>query len=225
MLMNENINMISCMNESCYVIRGDKGDVLIDTGREEYRDHIETWLMSYDIRLIILTHGHCSQIQNAGYFSRLYNAPVMISPYDMRIARDNGARPFYITNPLGHILKKQNDRIKHMHMNHFEPRIYAEEGMDLSPYGIDGVIIGLEGHTKGSIGILCRSCAGYDLYCGDAIMNVYSLPMFPMTAESPAKAKESIERIITLSPDRIMPGHGMPICCGDKAYRAFIDRF
>ena len=96
--------------------------------------------------------------------------------------------------------------------------------MDLNPYGINGVIMNLEGHTKGSIGIFCKSSVGYDLYAGDAIVNT-PLPMFPPTCESPAKAKEAMERIITISPDRILCGHGDPIICGHKPYKLFIDRF
>ena len=224
MLMLENINMIDCGMTNCYVIRGRKGDILVDTGREEYRDHIETWLLNYNITLIILTHGHADHVQNAAYFSKLYNAPIMISPYDMRLARDNGCRPYYITNPLGRIMKKQLEMNMHIRMNRFDPAIFAEEGMDLEPYGIDGVIINLEGHTKGSVGILCKSSVGYDLYAGDAIMNT-PLPMFPIISESPSKAKGSIERIITLASDRILCGHGNPIICGHKSYKLFIDRF
>lgn len=224
MLMLENINMIECGMTNCYVIRGSKGDVLVDTGREEYRDHIETWLLNYNITLIILTHGHAECVQNAAYFSKLYNAPIMISPYDMSIARNNGARPYYITNPLGLLMKRQLEMNAHIRMNRFEPAIFAEEGMDLNPYGINGVIINLEGHTKGSIGIFCKSSVGYDLYAGDAIVNT-PLPMFPPTCESPAKAKEAMERIITISPDRILCGHGDPIICGHKPYKLFIDRF
>ncbi|MBQ5332435.1 MAG: MBL fold metallo-hydrolase [Oscillospiraceae bacterium] len=224
MLMLENINMISCGMTNCFVIRGKKGDVLIDTGREEYRDHIETWLLNYNISLIILTHGHADHIQNADYFSKLYNSPIMISPYDMRLARDNTCRPYYITNPIGRIMKKQTEMNLHIRTNRFDPAIYAEEGMDLTPYGIDGVIINLEGHTKGSVGILCKSTVGYDLYAGDAIMNI-PVPMLPMISESPKMARETMERIITLAPDRILCGHGDPIICGHKAYKLFIDRF
>ncbi|MGN1089665.1 MAG: MBL fold metallo-hydrolase, partial [Huintestinicola sp.] len=202
---------------------GEKGDVLIDTGREEYRDNIETWLLNYNIKLIILTHGHAESIQNAGYFSELYGAPIMISPYDMRIARDNSAREHYITNPLGYLYKGRTEMTRHMHMNRFDPKIYAEEGMDLSGYGIDGVIVDLQGHTKGSIGVLCRSAVGFDLYAGDAVSNVL-FPMFPMTAESPARAREALERIVTIAPDRILCGQGKPICFGDKGHKFFIDR-
>lgn len=224
MIMYDNLNMISCGSVNCYVIRGEKGDILIDTGREEFRDHIETWLLNYDIRLIILTHGHADHVQNAGYFSELYGAPVMISRYDMSLARDNSRRPYYITSTLGHLLKRENEKLMHTRMNPFTPQIFAEEGLDLHPYGIDGVIVELEGHTKGSVGVLCKSSVGFDLYAGDALMNIPS-PSFPMIAESPKRAKASIGRIITLSPDRIMTGHGMPIICSGKAYKRFIDRF
>ena len=222
--MYENINMISCGMVNCYIVRGEKGDILIDTGLETYRDHIETWLLNYNVKLIILTHGHAENIQNAGYFSELYGAPIMISPYDMRIARDNSARKSYITNPLGRLMRGRDEMLSHMHMNRFEPKIYAEEGMDLREYGIDGVIVSLEGHTRGSLGVFCKSSVGFDLYAGDALVNM-PVPMFPMTAESPYGARCSIERIITLSPDRIMCTRGKPICCGDRSYKMFIDRF
>lgn len=224
MIMFQNLNMIECSFTNCYVIRGSKGDILVDTGRESDRDYIETWLMNYNITLIILTHGHGDHVQNAAYFSRLFNAPVMISPYDMRLARDNNSRPCFVTTPLGKILKKQNEKLMDMPIERFEPKIYAEEGMDLSHYGIDGVIISLEGHTKGSIGILCKSSVGYDLYCGDALMSK-GFPMMPMTCESPKRAKVALERIVTLSPDRILTGHGEPVCKGSKAYRMLIERF
>ena len=126
MLMLENINMIDCGMTNCYVIRGRKGDILVDTGREEYRDHIETWLLNYNITLIVLTHGHSDHVQNAAYFSKLYNAPIMISPYDMRLARDNNCRPYYITNPIGRLFKNQTEMNMHIRMNRFDPAIYAE---------------------------------------------------------------------------------------------------
>ena len=40
MIMYENLNMIECGGVSCYIVKGKNGDVLIDTGREQYRDHI-----------------------------------------------------------------------------------------------------------------------------------------------------------------------------------------
>lgn len=224
MIAYKGLNMITCGTVNCCVIRGSEGDALIDTGAEGCRGKIGLWLSGFNIKLIILTHGHSDHTGNARYFSELYNAPVMISPYDMRLARDNTARPYYITNPVGHIMKNQTEKNLHMRTERFDPKIFAEEGMDLKPYGIDGTVISLEGHTKGSIGILCRGPSGTDLYAGDAVMNA-PVPMFPMIAESPLKAREAMERIVTLSPDRIIPGHGSPICRGGRAYQTFAGRF
>lgn len=223
MIMYENIHMITCEQTNCYIIRGKNGDVLIDTGLEAYRNYIETWLLNYNVKLIILTHGHADHVQNADYFSKLYNAPIMISPYDMSLARDNSCRGHYITNPLGYLMKKKLEADLHIHMNRFEPKIFAEEGMDLSEYGIDGVIVKLEGHTKGSIGVLCKSSVGYDLYAGDALMNT-PFPMLPIICESPKRAKESIGRIVTLAPDRILAGHGEPICRGQKTHKLLMSK-
>ena len=68
MIMYENLNMIECGGVSCYIVKGKNGDVLIDTGREQYRDQIETWLMNYNVKLIILTHGPCLSGAECGVF-------------------------------------------------------------------------------------------------------------------------------------------------------------
>lgn len=222
MIMYENLNMISCGNVNCYVIRGKRGDVLIDTGFEKYRDYIETWLLNYKIKLIILTHGHVDHIQNAEYFSRLCSAPVMMSSGDIPLSRDNSCRHKYITTLSGYLLEAA--KTKNISADPFDVTYPVTGEMSLSEYGIDGRIISLEGHTRGSLGVLCKSSVGYDLYAGDAVFNS-PFPMFPMTAESPRRARESIEKIIGLAPDRILPGHGKPIVCGTRAYQMFIGRF
>lgn len=226
MVLWKNLSMISCGMTNCWIIRGSRGDILIDTGLEEYRSRIELWLQSYgyNVSLIILTHGHADHIQNAAYFSRKYGAPIMISPYDMRLARDNASRHYYITSLSGWVMRNRCKRNMRLVCDRFEPDIFAEDGMDLSPYGIEGTVVSLEGHTKGSIGVLHNSSYGRDLYVGDAVC-CCPIPSYPMICESPAAARRSIERIITIAPDRILSGHGGPVCCGDKKYELFAGRF
>ena len=227
MVMHKGLNMITCGLDNCYVIRGSKGDVLIDTGAEERRREIEAWLGGFDVRLIILTHGHNDHIGNAAYFSELYHAPIMISPYDLRLARDNCCRE-YFTMPhwgmtsLGRIIRRENELCMHRQATWFDPKIFAVDGMSLAPYGIDGQIIDLEGHTKGSVGVLCRGEFGLDIYAGDAVMNVLS-PSLPMTAESPRRARLTLRSISRLLPERILCGHGEPICRGSKGYGKLLD--
>ncbi|MDE7293808.1 MAG: MBL fold metallo-hydrolase [Oscillospiraceae bacterium] len=224
MIMYKGLNMITCGMENCYIIRGEKGDVLIDTGSEKHRKEIGRWLQEFDPRLIILTHGHNDHIENAAYFADIYGIPIMISPYDLRLARDNKCREYYNLTPLGHILRRENKRCMERKVPQIDPKIFAIPDMDLSPYGIRGRIVNLEGHTKGSVGILCEGEMGVDLYAGDAVMNIFS-PSLPMIAESPKKAITTAAYIAKLSPERILCGHGKPICKGQNEYSRFMNKF
>lgn len=210
MVIHKGLNMMTCGGNNCYVVRGSKGDILIDTGAAADRFEIEAWLRGFDIRLIILTHGHNDHIGNAAYFSKLFGAPVMIDPYDMRLARDNLCREYFTLTLSGRLSGKRLRREMSERAEKFDPKIFAVDGMDLSPYGIDGRTVNLEGHTKGSMGVLCRGEFGYDLYAGDAVMNISS-PSLPVTAESPRRARETLRHIDRLCPERILCGHGEPI--------------
>lgn len=46
---------IKCGNVNCYVISGDSGSVLVDTGRAGNRDYLLNALKNYNIKLIVLT--------------------------------------------------------------------------------------------------------------------------------------------------------------------------
>ena len=48
---------------TCYVLRGEHGDILIDTGMPQVWHGLHEWLKEYDIRYVLLTHAHSAQIQ------------------------------------------------------------------------------------------------------------------------------------------------------------------
>ena len=50
----------------------------------------------------------------------------------------------------------------------FTPDVLLDDGDDLSPYGLEGTVSCLPGHSKGSIGVLT---AGGELFCGDLFDN------------------------------------------------------
>ena len=64
----DDLNMIDCDGVHCYVVKASDGDILIDTGEARYRDSIEMWLINYNIKKILLTHGHSEAAGNAKYF-------------------------------------------------------------------------------------------------------------------------------------------------------------
>lgn len=220
-----NLNMFSSVYGNCYVIRCIDGDVLIDTGDIRCRDEIEVWLLNYDIKLIVLTHGHNDHIGNAAYFADMYDVPIAMSRCDIPLIKNNKCRKMYTMNGTGLILTPFRNNCQKLTAEHFRPDLLLDDGMKLSDLNVDGVlmsskIISLDGHTRGSIGIL----DGRDLYCGDALFgSPFSLE--PEYAESPKASVRTMKRIAAISPLRIFMGHGEPIIRGDKLYRKFLEKY
>ena len=52
----------------------------------------------------------------------------------------------------------------------FAPDVFLKDGDSLGRYGISAKVIGLPGHTKGSIGIDCGEAG---VIVGDALMNMF----------------------------------------------------
>lgn len=202
---NENINMITCGSVNCYVIKGVDGDILIDTGLKKYRDYIEMWLMNYNIKLIILTHGHIDHIQNALYFSKLYNCKIAMSKYDVGLAKNNRIHTLYNIIPMPKLAFLAMTSATRKKCEPFKVDIFLESDCDFSACGIKMHIVGLEGHTRGSIGVLYNN----DLYAGDAVINLNGLKQ-DFVAESPKRAKITYEKICNMNVNRILCGHLKP---------------
>lgn len=119
----DGVNMISCGNTNCFVLRGENGDILIDTGIPDYRNEIEVWLHNYNVRLIVLTHGHVDHTGNAGYFAELLSAKTAMSADDVSLAENSSPRKFYPVGIKGHIMKAAIGRSKHGEPEHFDTDI------------------------------------------------------------------------------------------------------
>lgn len=211
----DNVNLINCDNTNCYIIRGADGDILVDTGTPKYRDEIETWLLNYNVKLIVLTHGHNDHIGNAAYFSELYGVPIAMSKDDELLAEDNLCRHSYSVGAAGKAAAVLSKKTMAEKAETFAVSIFLEDGMELGKdFGADCKAIRLDGHTKGSFGFQ----SGTDLYLGDAAMN-YIKPSFPLICESPKAARASLEKIKTLKTERIFFGHGGPIETNSASYR------
>ncbi|MCH5192815.1 MAG: MBL fold metallo-hydrolase [Oscillospiraceae bacterium] len=214
------VNMITCGSENCYVIRGRDGDILIDTGSSRYREEIGVWLDNYNIKLIFLTHGHNDHIGNAAFFAKRFGADIAMSAYDIALARNNKIHKLYRTGARGFVIMAASKMTFLSKSESFETNIFLEDGLPIGDIcGIeDCTAVRLEGHTKGSFGIL----HGNDLYVGDAAMNFVS-PSFPAICESPRAARETLNFIRQLMPDRVFFGHGSPVMGGSPEYNKMFD--
>ena len=162
------ITRIPCGNGNCFCVEDDENAILIDTSRTKYRDRILSVCKDKNIRLIVLTHGHIDHIQNAVALAQALNSPIAMHKADYPLVKDNMKEPMSAHTLLGKIVLAMS--VKSFQKDKaevFEPAVYLNDGDTLEHYGVRATVIGLPGHTKGSIGILTDE----DFFVGDALMN------------------------------------------------------
>ena len=186
-----------------YLLRGESSSVLVDTGTEKLGEHTLAACHHMAVRLILLTHGHFDHCQNAAYFAQELHCPVAISREDaellsgvQRPVRGEGFRDEAFAWLSNRSIRKQA-------LPRVEPSIFLEDGMSLAPYGIQGKVVALPGHTAGSVGVFLDS---RDLLVGDAM---FCLPgLGPAWCyEDKAQMEKSLEKVKALRPRQIYAGH------------------
>ncbi|MDK2966313.1 MBL fold metallo-hydrolase [Lacrimispora sp.] len=201
------IKRIRCGSENCYLIEKKGRAILIDTGRKGFEEKILNQCKKNRVELIILTHGHIEQVQNAAFLSKELKAPLAIHKSDVGILKDNFKDPVSYQGLLGMVVAEVAVKnFKDSVILDFTPDIFLKEGDRLDEYGIDGTVLELPGHTRGSVGVELEKRA---VFVGDALMNLFypGLPMIYCDREAMIK---SAERISALGGRRIYFCHGNP---------------
>lgn len=202
------IKRIKCGNGNCYIVRSGESAVLVDTCRKQFRERILRECGMLNIRLIVLTHGHLDHVQNAAWLSHRLNAPVAMSRADIALLSDNLAQMLHArTLPGKIVLAASVNALRYTKIQEFSPQVWLDEGDSLERYGIPAKVIGLPGHTDGSIALDVEQS---DLIVGDALMNMF-YPTVSMLYHDEAQMLRSAERITALGERTIFFGHGKPV--------------
>jgi glyoxylase-like metal-dependent hydrolase (beta-lactamase superfamily II) len=195
---------------NCYLLEGEAGAVLIDTGAANRRDELVERLTAVGcepgtLKLIVITHGDFDHTGNAAYLREMYGAPIAMHAGDAGMASQGDM--FYNRKKSNRLVKwiapvwagyKKADR--------FEVDIQLADGDRLDEYGIDAQVIEIPGHSSGSIGILTP--AG-ELLCGDLFEN-REQPGFSSIMDDPPTAELSAEKLDGYTIMTVYPGHGEP---------------
>ena len=195
---------------NCYLLRAGEGYVLVDTGAPNSRDSLHENLAGLGcqpgmLKLIIITHGDFDHTGNAAHLRHAFGGRIGMHADDARMAEIgdmfvNRRRP----NPILRILVPL--LIGFGGSERFLPDVLLEEGSALSEYGLDARVIGIPGHSKGSIGILT---ADGDFLCGDLLESTKE-PGLGSIMDDRQVALASMARLRGLKTKRIYPGHGAP---------------
>jgi len=202
------ITRIQCGNGNCFCVEDDGNAILIDTSRAAYGEKILNALKGKNIRLIVLTHGHVDHIQNAAILSKALNAPIAMHKADYGLIRNNMEERMSADTILGKLmLGFIKNSLKYGKIDLFEPDVFLLDGDALNDYGVKAKIIGLPGHTKGSIGIVIGDS---DIFVGDALMNLIH-PTKSLLYGNRADMLRSVEKIGAFSSATVHFGHGKSV--------------
>jgi glyoxylase-like metal-dependent hydrolase (beta-lactamase superfamily II) len=195
---------------SCYLVQGDMGFVLIDSGMPASRKALLQALERLgcqpgQLKLILITHGDFDHTGCAAHLRQAYGAKIAMHRDDNGMAEQGDM--FFNRQPRNILLRKLAPAlIGFGKAQRFTPDVLLEEGDDLSPYGFAARVLSIPGHSKGSIGVL--TAAG-DLFCGDLLANVGKPALGDIIDDKPA-AEASLQRLRGLNVGMVYPGHGKP---------------
>ena len=166
-----------------------------------------------DLKLIVITHGDFDHIGNAAYLHRKYGSKIGMHPGDAGMAekgdmfwnRKTGSRLFRMLARL--LFKFGKD-------NRFTAEISLKDGDHLGEYGLEGTVLSIPGHSKGSIGILTG--AG-DLVCGDLFDNTHT-PVLNAIMDELEAAHASVAKLSRFTINTVYPGHGKPFHMEDYSF-------
>ena len=195
---------------NCYLVGSGDRFVLIDTGMPKRRKQIEAALEEAGCRpgaltLIVLTHGDIDHCGNARYFRERYGSRIAMHREDVGMVE---AGRFFSSRKKRNVLLTwmMNSFFALSPRDRFTPDLLLDDGDDLSEYGLAARIVGIPGHSRGSIGVL--TAAG-ELFCGDLLANTDRPELWSIMDDASA-ARTSVIKLESLAIEQVFPGHGSP---------------
>ena len=159
------------------------------------------------MKLIVLTHVHFDHAENAAKLSKHFKIPVACHEADVELFESFDKQPMESYGIVGKVVLDTSLKVlRNTKVEKPENLIFIKDGDDLSAYGCDAKIIGMPGHTKGSIGV---DVEGTHLLVGDELDNWISPATGHLYNDLDA-IKNSADKIVKLGERTLYYGHGKP---------------
>lgn len=205
---------------AAYLVDSPDGITVIDAGlpghwRDLQKELAEMGRSVADIKGVVLTHGDSDHVGFAERLRRDHGVPVYVHSADADRAK-GGDKPKVAMGPMrigatagffAYALRKGG-----MRTHHLSDVVEVTDG-DVIPLPGSPVVIGMPGHSPGSIAVHVPSVRA--VFVGDALTTRHvltghhGLQPAPFT-DQPAVALESLDRIAEVDAEWVLPGHGAP---------------
>jgi glyoxylase-like metal-dependent hydrolase (beta-lactamase superfamily II) len=196
-----------------YLIEAEDGLTLIDAGFPNREAAVLTAIHElgrspYQLKHLILTHGHPDHVGSAAAIVRETGARTYMHPLDIPLAESGG--PFRPMTPAPGLLRRILCRAIYDHNERLAPVAIDQPLADGETLHIAGGIdvIHVPGHCAGQVALLWRP--GRMLFAADVFMNVMGLGD-PLGFEDIDVGRASQRKLASLSFDTVGFGHGKVI--------------
>ena len=195
-----------------YIIEGNEGAILIDTGLPRCENAIlgKCREKNISLKLIVITHGHFDHTGSAAALKRETGALVAVHSEDAQALRTGISK---MDRPVGFIAHLMPLLMRSAKTDPLEPDILVDKEMSFKEYGVDGKIILTPGHTSGSISVMLNSG---EAFVGDLIMGGFfgkfrsRHPNLSPFEIGRSYIKNSVKHVLEQNPTAIYPTHGGP---------------
>ena len=206
---------------NCYLLLGAEGCIVVDTGLPGSESRIEKALkkrgLSFkNIKLIVITHAHVDHAGSAARLRELSGAPIVAHEGDLKHYTREVPMTFCPTGWFARLFKLSGLILQPY--TAFKPDILLsdDEILDISQYGIPGLIKHSPGHTAGSISV---ELATKDAMVGDLVASGILIggivrtrhAIRPPFEDDPHAVGTELQRLIDSGMKRFYMGHGGPL--------------
>ncbi len=156
-----------------YVVRGENGSILVDTGCYTTKEEVEKEFAAKgvdpkEIKLIVLTHGHFDHCGGVDVVEEITGAPILAHKNTLQFLETGYFPPYQPRDAAG---KKFIDEIAGPAPNDIPDPVkvtyvVGDEGCDLHELGFAGKIIYTPGHINSAISLVMDSG---DVFVGDTL--------------------------------------------------------
>lgn len=147
-----------------YLVRGEKGSVLVDCGcyvelADYQKEFAAKSIDPSEVKLIVLTHGHFDHAGSSDVARELTKAPVAAHKKALGFIKEGTFPPYKARNQHGQMFIDQIanpapvDKPEPFEVDY----VLDDSEFDLSPFGVDGKVIYTPGHTDSSVTVVLAS--------------------------------------------------------------------
>jgi len=181
--------------------------IIVDSGYGKHFKKIVNYFKDNKINkslvsLIILTHAHLDHYDHVGELQKYFQAPILVSKKAKKSFVNGINESTYPKNILAMILKYIFYKTK---LNKINPNITINGKLNISRYGIKGIVLSTPGHTEGSLSIIIND---NECLSGDLLMNFANFKKSVWFINSEKQYLQSITMLRKLKIKKVFPSHG-----------------